>query len=148
MHHIEIIIGSQMGSAEYVAEQLQEALEDQAIIATLHEQPVASDISHPIWLIVTSTYGAGDYPDNLIPFINELDQRDSLDQVYFAVVGLGDSSYDTFNYAAKNCEKLLINKGAKQLLPNLELNVLDEALPEETALAWLPKFIEEVTKAA
>ncbi|BBN83247.1 FMN-binding protein MioC [Pseudoalteromonas sp. A25] len=148
MQHIEIIIGSQMGSAEYVAEQLQEALEDQSIVTTLHERPVLSDLSHSIWLIVTSTYGAGDYPDNLIPFINEIDQKDNLDLLNFAVVGLGDSSYDTFNHAAKNCEKLLISKGAKQLLPNLELNVLDEALPEDTALAWLPNFIKEITKVA
>ncbi|MCF6437420.1 FMN-binding protein MioC [Pseudoalteromonas sp. MMG022] len=146
MQHIEIIVGSQMGSAEYVAEQLQEALQDQGIVTALHEQPMLSDIAHPIWLVVTSTYGAGDYPDNLLSFISELDQQNNLDHIDFAVVGIGDTSYDTYNFAAKNCSQLLINKGATQLLANLEIDVLDDALPEDTALAWLPQLLEKLTQ--
>ncbi|CAM4270921.1 FMN-binding protein MioC [Pseudoalteromonas byunsanensis] len=147
MQHIEIIVGSQMGSAEYVAEQLKEALQDQGIGVALHEQPVLSDIIHPIWLVVTSTYGAGDYPDNLLSFISELDQQDKLDQIQFAVVGIGDTSYDTFNFAAKNCSQLLVNKGSMQLLANLEIDVLDDALPEDTALAWLPLLLEKLPQS-
>ncbi|CAH9060056.1 Protein MioC [Pseudoalteromonas holothuriae] len=141
MQHLEIIIGSQMGSAEYVAEQLKEVLQDQDINAVLHETPMLNDITQPVWLVVTSTYGAGDYPENLLPFISQLDQQDNLDHIQFAIVGLGDTSYDTYNHAARNCEQLLSNKGAKQLLPSLEINVLDEALPEDTALAWLPQLV-------
>ncbi|OHU84767.1 MULTISPECIES: FMN-binding protein MioC [Pseudoalteromonas] len=146
MQHIEIIVGSQMGSAEYVAEQLQEALQDQGIVTALHEQPMLNDIVHPLWLVVTSTYGAGDYPDNLLSFISELDQQNNLDHIDFAVVGIGDTSYDTYNFAAKNCSQLLINKGATQLLANLEIDVLGDALPEDTALQWLPQLLEKLTQ--
>ena len=66
MQSVNIIVGSQMGSAEYVAEQLAEALEQQGIQVQLHEQPVFDDIDQQdtIWLLCTSTYGAGDYPEN------------------------------------------------------------------------------------
>lgn len=142
---LEIIIGSQMGSAEYVGEQIAEHLIEQGITVSLHEKPVLSDCQNSIWLVITSTYGAGDYPDNLIPFINEVSQQNGLSHIQFAVIGLGDKSYDTYNYAAKNCSELLISKGAKQLIAPLEINVLDEALPEDTALEWLPKFMENLS---
>ena len=66
MSAVNIIIGSQMGSAEYVAEQLADQLNAQGISTQLHEQPVFNDIDqqNTIWLICTSTYGAGDYPEN------------------------------------------------------------------------------------
>ena len=37
-----------------------------------------------------------------------------------------------------------MGKGSQSLLAPLEINVLDEALPEDTALAWLPNLIEKL----
>lgn len=145
MTQVDIIVGSQMGSAEYVAEQLQEALEARGFETQLHEQPNFDECTHSTWLVVTSTYGAGDYPDNLLPFIEQIKEKASLDQLNYAVVGIGDKSYDTYNYAAKHCDELLKSKGSHSLLTPLEINVLDEALPEDTALAWLPTLIEKLT---
>jgi len=144
MTQVDIIVGSQMGSAEYVAEQLQDALNEQGFNAVLHEQPDFNDCTNTTWLVVTSTYGAGDYPDNLLSFIDQIKAQSILDQIKFAVVGIGDVSYDTYNYAAKHCHELLKSKGSQALLSPLEINVLDEALPEETALEWLPTFITEL----
>lgn len=142
MQNLEIIVGSQMGSAEYVAEQVQQVLVDQGIDVTLHLQPEYNELVHSTWLIVTSTYGAGDYPDNLLSFIERLNDTADLAAIQFAVIGIGDSSYDTFNFAAKNVEQLLLNKGATQLLPALYINVLDESLPEDTAEAWAPSLAD------
>lgn len=144
MPQVDIIVGSQMGSAEYVAEQLQEALEDQGFETVLHEQPNFDDCQQANWLVVTSTYGAGDYPDNLLSFIEQVTAQSALSQLKHAVVGIGDSSYDTYNYAAKNCDALLKSKGSQSLLAPLEINVLEEALPEDTALAWLPNLINKL----
>ncbi|QTL36495.1 FMN-binding protein MioC [Pseudoalteromonas viridis] len=148
MRNIEIIIGSQMGSAEYVAEQLAEQLDASEFSTHLHEQPDLNACQHPLWLVVTSTYGAGDYPDNLLPFIEQLTQHDDLSHIRFAVVGIGDSSYDTFNLAASNCAQLLTDKGAQQLLPVLKVDVQDEALPEDAAIAWLPELTQQLSLAA
>lgn len=144
MQHLEIIVGSQMGSAEYVADQIKEELDNQGFSSFLHEQPEFSQCEHDVWLVVTSTYGAGDYPENLLPFINDINQQESLSDIRFAIVGIGDTSYDTYNYAAKNCAKLLKSKGAHAILPTLEINILDETLPEDTALAWLPELTNKL----
>ena len=143
MSSVNIIVGSQMGSAEYVAEQLSDALNDQGINTQLHDQPEFSEIDqqNTIWLICTSTYGAGDYPENLLSFVDDLSQVDDLSHLKYSVIALGDTSYDTYNLAGRNIDALLSQKGAIQLAPRLELNILDEALPEDTALAWLDSWI-------
>lgn len=143
MSSVNIIVGSQMGSAEYVAEQLSDALNDQGINAQLHDQPEFSKIDqqNTIWLICTSTYGAGDYPENFLSFVDDLSQVDDLSHLKYSVIALGDTSYDTYNLAGRNIDALLTKKGAKRIAERLELNILDEALPEDTALAWLSSWI-------
>ena len=136
-----------MGGTEYVAEHLDNLLKDQGVSCQLHEQPDLKDINiEANWLICTSTHGAGDYPDNLLSFIAQLNAQTSLSQCQFAVIGIGDSSYDTFNYAAKNVVALLESKGAKQLLPHLEIDVLADDLPEDSAENWLPDLVEALKK--
>ncbi|WP_213611879.1 FMN-binding protein MioC [Pseudoalteromonas sp.] len=143
MSSVNLIVGSQMGSAEYVAEQLSDALNDQGINTQLHDQPEFNEIDqqNTIWLICTSTYGAGDYPENILSFVDDLSQVDDLSHLKYSVIALGDTSYDTYNLAGRNIDTLLSQKGAIQLAPRLELNILDEALPEDTALAWLDSWI-------
>lgn len=137
-----------MGSAEYVGEQLAEQLVTQGITAEVHDQPNFSQIDqeNTIWLLCTSTYGAGDYPENLLSFIEDLNQVNDLKGLKFSVIGLGDTSYDTYNLAGRNLEQLLVSKGAHCIADRLELNILDEELPEETALAWLPSWIEQIKR--
>ena len=104
MSSVNLIVGSQMGSAEYVAEQLSDALNDQGINTQLHDQPEFSEIDqqNTIWLICTSTYGAGDYPENLLSFVDDLSQVDDLSHLKYSVIALGDTSYDTYNLAGRN----------------------------------------------
>lgn len=145
MSSVNIIVGSQMGSAEYVAEQLNDALNNQGINSQLHDQPEFNEIDqqNTIWLVCTSTYGAGDYPDNLISFIEQVSQVDDLSHLKYSVIALGDTSYDTYNLAGRNIDALLSQKGAVKVAQRLELNILDEALPEDTALAWLDSWIAQ-----
>ncbi|MGO2479188.1 MAG: FMN-binding protein MioC [Pseudoalteromonas sp.] len=146
MNSVNIIIGSQMGSAEYVAEQLADELINRGISSQLHEQPELINIpqKETIWLLCTSTYGAGDYPENLLTFIEEIKQEPDLKGIKYTVIGLGDTSYDTYNLAGRNLDQLLASKGAERICERLELNILDEALPEDTALAWLPSWLKKV----
>ncbi|GAA0668987.1 FMN-binding protein MioC [Rheinheimera tangshanensis] len=141
---IEILVGSQMGAAEYAAEQVAETLEKAGYEVKLHLTPDLTLITrHSIWLVVTSTYGAGDLPDNIQPFVDQLaqDQTD-LTTVSYAVITLGDSSYDTFCLAGKKISDLFASLGASLLLPGLDIDVLTAELPEDQALAWLPEFIK------
>lgn len=142
MKHIEIIVGSQMGSAEYAAEQIEQCLVEQGVEVTIHLQPVFNEIVGRCWLVITSTYGAGDYPDNLLPFIESVNHTDMLQDIEFAVIGIGDSSYDTFNYAAKNVATLLTSKAAQIKAEPFLIDVQDDALPEDTAASFVPRLIQ------
>ncbi|WP_213995376.1 FMN-binding protein MioC [Arsukibacterium sp.] len=145
---IEILVGSQMGAAEYVAEQVAETLVQAGYEASLHFQPDLDQLNPThIWLVITSTYGAGDLPDNIQPFADQLAQdRGDLTTLSYAMITLGDSSYDTFCQAGRTLSKLLQQKGAKPLLANLEIDALTADLPEDQALVWLPQFIKSIKK--
>jgi MioC protein len=145
---IEILVGSQMGAAEYVAEQVAETLVQAGYETKLHLQPDLDQLSPTnVWLVITSTYGAGDLPDNIQPFADQLAQdRSDLNTLSFAVITLGDSSYDTFCQAGRTLAKLMQQQGANPLLANLEIDVLTAELPEDQALAWLPQFRNSIKK--
>ena len=141
---IDILVGSQMGAAEYVAEQVAETLVQAGYETKLHLQPDLDQLNPThIWLVITSTYGAGDLPDNIQPFADQLAQdRSDLNTLSYAVITLGDSAYDTFCEAGRKIASLLSAKGANSLLDPLEIDAQHAALPEDTALDWLPQLIK------
>ena len=143
---IDILVGSQMGAAEYVAEQVAETLVQAGYEISLHLKPELDHLNpNNVWLVITSTYGAGDLPDNIQPFADQLAQdRHDLTTLSYAVITLGDSSYDTFCEAGRKLSHLLKEKGATSLLPALEIDAQQPALPEDTALAWLPQLIKQL----
>lgn len=145
---IEILVGSQMGAAEYVAEQVAETLVQAGYDVTTHLKPELNQLNqHTIWLVITSTYGAGDLPDNIQPFADQLAQdQGDLNTLSYAVITLGDSSYDTFCLAGIKIAQLLNKKGAIALLPTLMIDAQDQQLPEDLALAWLPQFIHSISR--
>ncbi|EHR40983.1 MULTISPECIES: FMN-binding protein MioC [Alishewanella] len=144
---IEILVGSQMGAAEYVAEQVAETLVQAGYDVTTHLKPELNQLNqHAIWLVITSTYGAGDLPDNIQPFADQLAQdQGDLTTLSYAVITLGDSSYDTFCLAGAKIAALLQLKGARCLLPGLDIDAQDPELPEDQALVWLPQFINSLS---
>ncbi|EHC98341.1 Flavoprotein MioC [Salmonella enterica subsp. enterica serovar Wandsworth str. A4-580] len=73
MADITLISGSTLGGAEYVAEHLAEKLEAAGFSTETVHGPLLEDLSTSgIWLIISSTHGAGDIPDNLTPFYEGL----------------------------------------------------------------------------
>lgn len=140
---IEILVGSQMGAAEYTAEQVADTLVQAGYEVRLHLTPDLEQLArNSTWLVITSTYGAGDLPDNIQPFADQLAQdRSDLTTVSYAVITLGDSSYDTFCLAGRKIETLLAAKQASRLGIKLDIDVLTADLPEDQALVWLPQFM-------
>ncbi len=73
MADITLISGSTLGSAEYVAEHLAEKLEEAGYSTEIQHGPLVDDLqAQGIWLVISSTHGAGDIPDNLVPFYDAL----------------------------------------------------------------------------
>ena len=110
MADITLISGSTLGSAEYVAEHLAEKLEEAGYSTEIQHGPLVDDLqAQGIWLIISSTHGAGDIPDNLVPFYDAIDKLEA---------------------ALKAC-------GAKQIGETLKINVLEHEIPEDPAEIWL-----------
>jgi len=140
MASFQIIVGSMLGGTEYVAEACEDILKRLNHKTQLHLQPQLAQISHnnQIWLICSSTHGAGDYPDNIKNFVNDLNKSDQdLSTTRFLIIGVGDSSYDTFCLAAKNIENILKTKGCKELLPLLALDMQQDIDPEALSQQWI-----------
>ena len=139
MADITLISGSTLGGAEYVAEHLAEKLEDAGFSTETLHGPLLEDLpTDGVWLLITSTHGAGDLPDNLQPLYDELlEQQPDLSNVRFGAVGIGSREYDTFCGAIDKIDDALKAYGAKQIGETLRINVLEHEIPEDPAEIWL-----------
>lgn len=137
-----IITGSTLGGAEYVADHLNDVLTEQGYQVELFNQAELADIQHQTsLLVVTSTHGAGELPENIQPLFQQLAESNlDLSQMKFGVVGLGSSDYDTFCNAVNLVEQGLIAKGATQVCESLRIDVVNNFDHDGTAEAWLPSF--------
>lgn len=143
MKNVSIITGSTLGAAEYVGDHIADLLEEMDFTTDIHNQPNLDEIdNNSLWILVVSTHGAGDYPDNIKPFIQQLqDKNKDTSNVQFAIVAIGDSNYDTFCAAGKSLQKTLIKLGATEKYPLLEIDVTQNSIPEEPAELWVKQYI-------
>ncbi|MFP1484582.1 FMN-binding protein MioC [Escherichia coli] len=142
MADITLISGSTLGGARYVAEHLAEKLEEAGFTTETLHGPLLEDLSASgIWLIISSTHGAGDIPDNLLLSMKHCRQKPDLSAVRFGAIGIGSREYDTFCGAIDKLEAELKNSGAKQTGETLKINILDHDIPEDPAEEWLGSWI-------
>ncbi|ACK48789.1 FMN-binding protein MioC [Shewanella baltica] len=146
MAKIEVIVGTTLGSAEYVADEMMAQLTDQGHQVQVHLTPTLCEIdTHALWIIVSSTHGAGDLPDNIQPFFNEItEQKPDLSQVNFALCAIGDSSYDTFCQGPEKLISAIQNCDAKAFVDKIQIDVQLDPVPEDPALAWLAQWQQEI----
>jgi MioC protein len=102
---LTILVGTQTGTAELVAQELELRLDDgdTRVHTRLMDDLDASVFDGGgLFLICTSTFGQGDVPDNAQQLYESLrDARPDLSNVHYGVFGLGDRTYaDTFRRQA------------------------------------------------
>jgi sulfite reductase (NADPH) flavoprotein alpha-component len=97
-------------------------------------------------IIITSTWGEGDPPDNATDFWSWLrsDTAPRLEQLRFAVLGLGDKNYADFCGASKKFDTRLEALGAHRLISRGECDVEYEP----TAKDWLARLWEKLSNGA
>ncbi|MEC8207213.1 MAG: flavodoxin domain-containing protein, partial [Pseudomonadota bacterium] len=116
MATISIFVGSVYGGAERLSEQVIEVIEKSEHQAQLVENGTVDDMlaaSHI--LVITSTTGQGDIPDNLIALYSQLnDQFPLLTGKQYGIIAMGDRSYgDTFCGAGRSFDELFRDLQAK-----------------------------------
>jgi len=144
---INILVGSMTGTAEMVAEDMQATIEevsDHPVEMMLMDDLDASVFDRDgVFLLVTSTYGQGEVPDNALDFYEAIiEGKPDLSSVRFGVFGLGDSTYaDTFNFGGKLFETALKDCGAQIIGERLQHNASGADLPEEAGVEWVKDWI-------
>lgn len=142
--HFDIMVGSVLGASEYVAEALLVAIKEAGHDGECHFNPSISTLNkNNVLLICTSTHGAGDLPDNIAPYAKALQTQD-LEGVNAIIIGLGDSSYDTYCGAAMKMETIIVEQRARLLAESLHIDVLNHPIPEDIAVEWFTAQLEKL----
>jgi len=148
---LTILYGTQTGNCKGVAEQLGVAAEAKGIahrVISMSDYKVKSikDESHLI--IVASTNGEGEAPDDAIDLHEFLATKKApkLDSLKFAVLGLGDSSYEFFCQTGKDFDQRIGALGATAVVERLDADVdYDQVTGPwiESALTEIEKTLEK-----
>ncbi|WP_019613636.1 assimilatory sulfite reductase (NADPH) flavoprotein subunit [Psychromonas ossibalaenae] len=147
---LTILYGTQTGNCKGVAEQLSTAADAKGIahrVVSMADYKVKSikDESHLI--IVASTNGEGEAPDDAIDLHEFLATKKApkLESLQFAVLGLGDSSYEFFCQTGKDFEQRISALGATIAFERLDADVdYDQVTGPwiESALIEIEKTLE------
>ncbi|MDZ4289606.1 MAG: flavodoxin domain-containing protein, partial [Prosthecobacter sp.] len=97
-------------------------------------------------LLVTSTWGEGDMPDNAISFWEAINQNGSspnLDGVRYSVLALGDLNYgETFCLAGKRLDARLEELGAKRVTARVDCDVEFDAQAKQWSVNAFSALLE------
>lgn len=151
MSDIVILVGTMTGTAEMVAEDMQAEIEtesDHSVEMRLMDDldSTAFEERDPVYLIVTSTYGQGEVPDNALDFYESLtSDRPDLAGVRFGLFGLGDLTYaDTYNHGGERFDKILIELGAQRIGERFAHDASSAEMPEERGVEWIKEWIKQL----
>ncbi|WP_338433589.1 assimilatory sulfite reductase (NADPH) flavoprotein subunit [Bacillus licheniformis] len=144
---VTILFGSQTGNAQGLAENAAKTLTERGFQVTVSSM---SDFKPnqlkklKNLLIVVSTHGEGDPPDNALSFHEFLHGKRApkLDDLRYSVLALGDTSYEFFCQTGKEFDQRLDELGGTRLHPRVDCD-LDY---DEPAAAWLDGVISSLNE--
>ena len=139
---ISILYGSQTGNSESVAHDAAQIAKAHGLnpsILSMDEIESETFTSLEYLLIITSTYGEGEMPDNAQMLWESISTDDGIDlaNMKYSVLALGDTSYDLFCQAGIDWDQRLEKLGAKRLYDRVDCDVdFDDA-----AESWITNII-------
>lgn len=153
---ITVISASQTGNAAGLSKQLTEKLKAESLDVTLvsaGSYKARQLTKEDIVVIVTSTQGEGEPPEEAVPLHHFLfgKKAPKLDGVSFAILGLGDSSYPDFCQAGKDLDSKIAELGGERLIDRGDCDLDYQAAADawiETATAKLKEIASGGTAPA
>ncbi len=145
MADIKVFVGSVFGGASEVAEQVISALQTDGHQAQLCSPPTLAQFQQAeAILIITSTTGQGDIPENLENFYLQLQaQFPLISDIPFGVIAIGDSGYsDTFCQGGALMYALLEELQGKAIQAMLQIDACETLEPEIIAVAWAKQWAQ------
>ena len=145
---LTILYGSQTGNARTVAKEYQQKVEAAGIkskLISMSDFKFKQLKNETHIVIIVSTHGEGDAPDDAIELHEFLASKKvpKLAHLNYAVLGLGDSSYEFFCQTAKDFDRRLAAAGANAITERLDCDVdYDSAV--ELWTQQLTEIVQEV----
>jgi sulfite reductase (NADPH) flavoprotein alpha-component len=145
---VTILYGSQTGNARGLAKKASTTLEGkgfQVTVSAMSDFKPNNIKKVKNLLIIVSTHGEGDPPDNALTFHEFLHGKRApkLEDLNFSVLSLGDSSYEFFCQTGKQFDARLEELGGTRLYPRFDCD-LDY---DEPAAEWLEGIISSLGEA-
>lgn len=144
---VHILFGSQSGNAQNLAYVIGESLDADGVsneVFDMGEIDPEEIQTIKTLLIVTSTYGDGEPPDNASEWMSYLKFSDDLNlsHLRYAVIGLGDTYYPHFCQAGKDFDHYLSKRDAHAMLKRLDCDLYyEEQYPE-----WVKELLAVLKK--
>ncbi|MBO0677231.1 sulfite reductase flavoprotein subunit alpha [Mycolicibacterium sp. S2-37] len=137
-----VAFGTDMGNAEDAAMTFAEACQATGIdveAVELNQVEVADLQSVSHFVVVCSTFGDGEFPDNATLFWEAISGETArLEHLSFAVLALGDTAYDLFCNAGKLLDERLEVLGATRLVERVDV----DGFYEQPAEAWTTDVVK------
>ncbi|HET9069566.1 MAG TPA: assimilatory sulfite reductase (NADPH) flavoprotein subunit [Amaricoccus sp.] len=146
---LTVLYASETGNSRGLASSLAAAAEAQGIAAQISEMgdyKVRRLKEEQDLLVITSTHGEGDPPQAGVGFFEYLEGRKApqLPGIRFAVLALGDSTYERYCEAGRRIDRRLEALGAERIAERVDCDVdFDDA-----AAAWIETVLAKLAPAA
>lgn len=142
---LTILYGTETGNSADLARALAAAGEGKGLVCTcvdMADYKVRQLSQEQDLLIVVSTYGEGDPPQPATGFFEFFEGRKAptLNDVRFAVLALGDSTYEYYCEAGKRLDKRFEELGAQRLAARVDCDVDYE----EPAESWIAAIVDQL----
>jgi MioC protein len=149
---LTILVGTMTGTAEMVAEEMSDTLAEAGFEPEVKAMDgLDASVFAPggLYLVVSSTYGQGDVPDNAMGLYNDLcAKKPDLSRVRYGVFSLGDRTYaETFNFGGKKFDQILEECGARRIGTVFTHDASAGTVPEDEGVKWVADWAKQCEAA-
>ncbi|KAL6770831.1 hypothetical protein ACKKBF_B32860 [Auxenochlorella protothecoides x Auxenochlorella symbiontica] len=151
---VTVLYGSQTGTAQEIAQNIGGRARELGLVAKVAALDefgldALTPAAVPVLVLVSSSTGDGDPPDNAARFYGQIKKRgqqpDRLKGMTFTVLGLGDSNYTQFCRVPRALRSQVLALGAGEFHPGKDADEVDGL--EDVVEAWLDQMLPALKRA-